>query len=250
LNTIDNADGDAYYTVGWLPADLADTYVLEEDDNASFSSPTIVYDGAGTWWSVPAPGRPSGTYYYRVRGHNQWGHGSYSNIQSVTVPPLLVATTQLNAGQCTTLSWSFTGIKELHIVFGYGYDEEAVQGQGSRQVCPSVTTTYEAIVTKLDNSKETYQRTVNVSGTGCGDPIVWYFEPTAYTVSSGTKISIFWHVECAKGVWLRIGSGSEQGVTGQGLKTDIVIYSTTTFKLKIKKTSGDYVYASFKVKVK
>ena len=250
LNPIDNSDGDAYYTVSWLPANLADTHVLEEDDNASFSSPTIVYNGAGTSWSVPSPGRLSGTYYYRVRGQNQWGYGVYSNIQSVTVAPFLVADTQLNAGQCTTLSWSFTGIKELHIVFGYGYDKEPVPGQGSRQVCPSVTTTYKAIVTKHDNSQETHQRTVNISGTGCGDPIVWYFEPTAYTVGSGGKVSVFWHVECAKGVWLRIGSGSEQGVMGHDFRTDIVIYSTTTFKLKIKKASGDYVYASFKVTVK
>ncbi len=251
LNSIDNSDGDAYYTVSWSTADLADAYVLEEDDNANFSSPTIVYDGAGTSWSVPAPGKSAGTsYYYRVRGRNQWGYGVYSNIQSITVPPFLVADTQLNAGECTTLSWSFTGIKALHIVLGYGYDEEPMPGQSSQQVCPSVTTTYEAIVTKLDDSEVTYERTVNVSGTGCGDPIVWYFEPTASTIGSGGKVTVFWHVECARGVWLQIGSGSEQGVTGQGFKTDIVLYSTTTFKLKIKKENGDYVYASCKVKVK
>ncbi|MBC8264572.1 MAG: hypothetical protein H8E47_10670 [Anaerolineales bacterium] len=249
LNPIDNTDGDGYYTVSWLPAGLADTHVLEEDDNASFSSPTIVYSGAGTSWSVPAPGRLSGTYYYRVRGQNQWGYGVYSNVEAVTVPRFLIADTNLAAGQCTTLSWSFTGIKKLHIIFGYGYDKEPVPGQGSRQVCPSVTTTYKAIVTKHDDSQETHQVTVNVSGTGCGDPIVWYFAPTTYQVHAGQPFSIFWHVECAKGVWLIIGSGSEQGVVGHGSKTDVVIYSTTTFKLKIKKTSGDFVYASFQVKV-
>ncbi len=250
LNPIDNTDGDGYYTVSWLPAGLADTHVLEEDDNASFSSPTVVYNGPGTSWSVPAPGRLSGTYYYRVRGQNQWGYGVYSNVEAVTVPRFLIADTNLAAGQCTTLSWSFTGIKKLHIIFGYGYDKEPVNGQGSRQVCPSVTTTYQAIVTKHDDSQETHQVTVNVSGTGCGDPIVWYFEPTAYTVGVGGTVSIVWHVECAKGVWLQIGSGSEQGVVGRDHRIGIVLYNTTTFKLRIKKASGDNVYASFTVQVK
>jgi hypothetical protein len=250
LNPIDNTDGDGFYTVSWGVADLASTYVLEEDDNAGFSSPTIVIESVGTSWSVPSPGRPSGTYYYRVRGRNQWGYGEYSNVQAVTVVPFRVAHTNLPAGQCTTLSWDFSGIKELHIVFGYGYDKTPVNGQGSRQVCPSITTTYKAIVTKLDNSEVTHQLTVNVSGSGCGDPIVWLFWPTSYTVGVGGKVSIFWKVECAKGVWLQIGSGSEQGVVGEGSKTDIVLYSTTTFKLKIQRTIGDYVYASFTVTVK
>jgi len=175
LNPIDNTDGDGLYTVSWSPAALAETYVLEEDNNAGFSSPAIVYEGSETSWSVPSPGKSPGTYYYRVRGHNQWGYGPYSNVQSVRVSPFRVADTNLRAGECTRLSWNFTGIKKLHIVFGYGYDKEPVPGQGSRQVCPSVTTTYEAIVTKLDGSQETHQVTVHVSGTGCGDPIVWYF---------------------------------------------------------------------------
>ena len=249
LNPIDNTDGDGFYTVSWGVADLANTYVLEEDDNAGFSSPTT-YDSAGTSWPVPSPGRASGTYYYRVRGRNQWGYGEYSNVQAVTVRPFRVAHTNLPAGQCTTLSWDFSGIKELHIVFGYGYDKQPVPGQGSRQVCPSITTTYKAIVTKQDNSEETHELTVNTSGTGCGDPRVWFFWPTSYTVGVGGKVSIFWKVDCAKGVWLQIGSGSEQGVEGLGFKTDIVLYSTTTFKLKIQRTSGDYVYASFTVQVK
>lgn len=175
LNPIDNADGDGFYTVSWPPTDLAETHVLEEDDNAGFSSPTTVYNGTGTSWSVPDPGKSPGTYYYRVRGSNQWGYGVYSNVEAVRVLPFRVADTSLTAGQCTTVTWGFTGIKELHIVFGYGYDKEGVPGQSSRQVCPSVTTTYEAIVTKHDESQETHKATVSVSGSGCGDPVVWIF---------------------------------------------------------------------------
>lgn len=248
LNPIDNPDGDGYYTVSWLPADLAETYALEEDDNPGFSSPMTVYSGADTSWSVPEPGRPGGTYYYRVRGHNEWGYGAYSNVEAVTVVPFRVADTNLTVGQCTTLTWDFVGIKGLHIVFGYGYDKEPVPGQGSRQVCPSVDTIYEAIVTKQDGSKETYQLTVYVSGSGCADPIVYYFSPTADKVYAGQSFLIFWHVECAKGVWLII-DGSETAVVGQDYR-QVTIGKDTLFKLRIKKTDGNFVYASFTVKVK
>lgn len=250
LNPIDNSDGDGFYTVNWFPADLADTYVLEEDDDASFSSPTTVYDDAGTWWSVPDPGRLPGTYYYRVRGHNQWGYGGYSNIESVTVPPFLIADTSLEVGQCTTLSWDFTGIKKLHIKYGYGYAKVGADGQGSRQVCPSITTTYEATVTRQDDSQETYRLTVNVSGTGCADPIVWHFSPTTYEVNPGQRFSVSWRVECARAVWFIIGSGSEQPVVGEDLALDVAIYGDTEFRLKIKREQGDFVYAAFTVHVK
>jgi hypothetical protein len=87
LNAIDNADQDGSYTVSWQPANLATTYSLEEDDNDAFSSPTVVYSGAATSWAVPAPGKVAGTYYYRVRGHNDVGYGPYSQTQSPSSPP-------------------------------------------------------------------------------------------------------------------------------------------------------------------
>ena len=245
LDSIDNSDKDGFYTVSWLTADLADIYVLEEDDNADFSSPTTVYYGTGTSWSATDPGRLGGTHYYRVRGQNQWGYGEYSNVEAVTVARFRVADTNLTAGQCTTLRWNFTGIKALHVVLGYGYDKTAVPGQDSRQVCPSVPTTYKAIATKQDDSQEIYQVTVYVTGSGCGDPVVWHFFPTADRVYAGQSFIIFWHVECAKAVWLII-DGAEAAVVGQNYK-QMAIYKNTLFKLKIKKENGDFVYASFTV---
>lgn len=86
LHSISNPDGDGWYSVMWPDAPRADTYSLEEDDNASFSSPIVVYSGGGNLWNVPNPGKTAGTYYYRLRGHNPWGgYGPYGNIQAVTV---------------------------------------------------------------------------------------------------------------------------------------------------------------------
>jgi hypothetical protein len=248
LNPIDNADGDEYYTVTWLPAQLATVHMLEEDDNASFTSPSIVYYGSATSWTVPSPGKLGGTYYYRVQGQSLWGYGPYSNVRSVSVPRFRVEDTSLTVGQCTTLTWNFTDIKELHVVLGYGYDGTAVPGQASRQVCPSVTTVYEAIVTKLDNTEETHRLVVNVTGTGCADPVVWSFASTAYSVHAGESFVVFWHVECAKAVWLVI-DGKETAAVGQAHK-EMTISKNTTFKLKIKKRNDEFVYASFTVGLK
>ena len=83
LDAISNADGDGNYPVSWSVPAGATTYMLQEDDNAAFSSPTVAYTGAGT--SITISGRDIGTYYYRVRGENMYTSSAWSNIASVTV---------------------------------------------------------------------------------------------------------------------------------------------------------------------
>ena len=157
--------------------------------------------------------------------------------------------TNLAAGQCTTLRWDFSGIKALYISFGAGYDKEGVPGTGTRQVCPSVTTTYEATVVKPDNSQEQRQLTINVSGGGCGDPVIQRFVSTTYDVAANKPFSIFWDVECAKTVrFVRVGGG-EEAVGGHGSK-EVTISSNTVFQLKVEKNNGGFVYASFTVRIK
>jgi hypothetical protein len=112
LNPIDNADGDGYYTVSWPVTPQAQTYDLEEDDNPSFSSPTVVYSGVGTSWPVPSPGKTAGTYYYRVRGRNPWSVGGYSNVESVTVllpgTPTLSSINNGDGDGNYTVTWNAT----------------------------------------------------------------------------------------------------------------------------------------------
>lgn len=72
------------YIVRWDPAELADTYRLEEANNEDFSNPE---DWHLTGNSRMFPAKTScGTYYYRVQGYNNWGYGPYSNIRSFNVP--------------------------------------------------------------------------------------------------------------------------------------------------------------------
>ena len=85
LHAIDNADGDGTYTVNWGEATLADTYILQEDDNTAFSSPQEVYNSSGLSWT--AMGKSAGTYYYRVKAHNSWGDSGWSTVQAAFVAP-------------------------------------------------------------------------------------------------------------------------------------------------------------------
>ena len=83
LNAINNADGDANYVIIWGPAARAQRYELQEDDNSSFSSPTVRYSGSDTSYSVS--GQAAGTWHYRVRGCHGGGCGVWSNVQSANV---------------------------------------------------------------------------------------------------------------------------------------------------------------------
>ncbi|HET6630264.1 MAG TPA: hypothetical protein VFG91_10860 [Woeseiaceae bacterium] len=98
------------YTVSWgTSSGTATAYKLYEDTNSTFSSPTLVYNGAGT--SKLLPDRGNGTYYYRVRACNSNGCGSYrtgGNAISVTLPPGVPASITVPPGSETgsfTISW-------------------------------------------------------------------------------------------------------------------------------------------------
>jgi hypothetical protein len=254
LNPIENADLDGIYTVSWTSAARAETYSLEEDDNDAFTSPTVVFSGSGLSWT--APNRLPGTYYYRVRGHNQAGYGPYSNVQSVTVKVSFRAdNTTLTVGQCTTLRWDTSGIKAIYVTFGYGYDPAGVVGVSSHQVCPSVDTTYKAIVNFPDNSQRTYTVFIDVSGTGCADPVIWRFAPTTYQVSPGEKFSIFWgselgYSDCADARYFKFGYNPEIEVAPIGSYIDAQIYGNTTFQLRLHKDGWGDAYASFVVTIR
>jgi hypothetical protein len=86
LDPISNPDSGDEYMVAWQSATAATSYILEEDDNASFTSPRIRYEGAALQYSVT--GQSAGSWHYRVRAHNAAGNSPWSNIEQTTVDPL------------------------------------------------------------------------------------------------------------------------------------------------------------------
>jgi len=109
LNAIANADGDGNYTVSWNASARATSYLLQEDDNAAFSSPETRYAGSGISWN--ATGKPTGIYSYRVQASNTWGTSGWSNTVSTIINPIDIVNGDFEAGatgwtQYSTHGWT------------------------------------------------------------------------------------------------------------------------------------------------
>ena len=88
LNTVQDTDyGD--YVVSWTehPSRLADTYTLQEATSANFTD-NLREICTTSQQSCLVVDKEKGTYYYQVRGQNQWGYGKWSETQAVKVPYL------------------------------------------------------------------------------------------------------------------------------------------------------------------
>lgn len=84
LYPIENGDGDGAYLVDWSDVSGATGYILQEDDNSSFTTPTVRYAGANSLF--PVTGQGAGTWYYVVRAIGPGGDSPWSNIESVSGP--------------------------------------------------------------------------------------------------------------------------------------------------------------------
>lgn len=82
LLEIDNDNRDGDYVVEWTDVDEATSYLLQEDDDADFSSPTP-YNLAAS--SYQANDKQGGIYHYRVAALGPTGQSDWSNTRSVEV---------------------------------------------------------------------------------------------------------------------------------------------------------------------
>jgi thermitase len=85
LYAIVNPDQHDEYQISWSPTTAATSYLLEEDDNNTFSTPQTRY--AGTSLSYNVTGQAGGPWYYRVRASNSGGTSDPSNVVSTIVAP-------------------------------------------------------------------------------------------------------------------------------------------------------------------
>jgi hypothetical protein len=76
-------DDDGTYYINWSSVAGATGYVLEEDDNSDFISPTEVCSDIGICYLITS--KAKGTYYYRVKATASGMESSWSNIESITV---------------------------------------------------------------------------------------------------------------------------------------------------------------------
>jgi len=73
------------YSVSWDSISGASLYQLQEDIGPSFSSPRLVYEGAGV--SASCIHTHPGTYYYRVRASRDGSWGNWSEPVEATILP-------------------------------------------------------------------------------------------------------------------------------------------------------------------
>jgi heat shock protein HslJ len=79
------------------------------------------------------------------------------------VTQFTASSTVINQGECATLSWNVQNIQAVWVYpAGQPYNQFPVTGQGSQQVCPQQTTTYEMRVLLRDGSVQIQQITIQV----------------------------------------------------------------------------------------
>lgn len=119
LETINNPNNWVEYALDWSYTDPGtevpdpEDYTIEEADNASFSNPET-YNTSGTSLAIDDDGREKhdGTYYYRVRGNNEYGPGEWSNVEttSLRVTPLTPSLKSVNKADeeaSYTVRWTY-----------------------------------------------------------------------------------------------------------------------------------------------
>ena len=78
-----DTDTDGDYEISWERAIRATFYILQEDEDPSFTSPKTIYRGFETKKVIY--GKSNGDYYYRVRACNDAGESEWSPIRKITV---------------------------------------------------------------------------------------------------------------------------------------------------------------------
>jgi hypothetical protein len=101
------------YQISWSAAATATTYTLEEDENASFTSPQTRYVGASLNYNVT--GQRGGDWYYRVFASNSAGNSGLSNVESTAVAlsslsaPDLATIDNTDQDGSYLVDWDYTG---------------------------------------------------------------------------------------------------------------------------------------------
>lgn len=134
----------------------------------------------GRWWVTPIQGAANGQGWVSVNYVQAFNAGNVPVIPSPPPPlptptPTAMATVSpninfwvdnpvINQGQCTTLRWNVQNIQAVWVYpQGADFNLWPATGEGSRQVCPTVTTTYEMRVQLTNGNVEFRQLTVTVN---------------------------------------------------------------------------------------
>jgi heat shock protein HslJ/uncharacterized protein YraI len=134
----------------------------------------------GQWWVFNTASSPTGLGWVSA---SNVAASNAENVPVIAAPPLPTPVptptiaptpaaslsftadqTTINRGECTTLRWSVENIQAVWVYQqGNDWRNSPVTGQGSQQVCPEVTTTYQMRVQLTDGSVELRSITIVVN---------------------------------------------------------------------------------------
>jgi len=106
-----NEDGN--YVLSWNQVIRAIGFILEEDVNITFDSPTTIYQGSNLSFEVL--NRNNNTYFYRLKAYTCYEEGPWSNIVDITVdwPPSIPQNLQASVnpvGNTINLTWDLNSV--------------------------------------------------------------------------------------------------------------------------------------------
>jgi heat shock protein HslJ/uncharacterized protein YraI len=136
----------------------------------------------GQWWVTPVQGAPNNQGWVSASWVQAFNTANVPVVAAPPLPPTAVPTatpvpqatpqaqisfwadrTTITQGECTTLRWQVYNVRGVWVYpVGQDFRNFPVNGEGSRQVCPQTTTTYEMRVRLNDDSIQTRQLTINV----------------------------------------------------------------------------------------
>jgi hypothetical protein len=176
-------------TISWTESSDATSYELQYATDSTFSSPTTLYSGSSrSLLTTPTPSTET-TYYYRVRGVNSHGNGTWSNTVDLTVTISSSSTTtpgtttlsdpgsSIESGTSVTISWtasSDASSYELQYATNSSFTSSATLYSGSSRstlITPtsSIATTYYYRVRGVNShGNGTWSNTVDLSITVAG----------------------------------------------------------------------------------
>ncbi|MCB0070221.1 MAG: META domain-containing protein [Caldilineaceae bacterium] len=146
------------------------------------------------WWAASIPAAPNGIGWVSadfVAAANAENVPVIEPAPPIVAPPILVTPpatptpvppatptvtptpqlslwadrTNINSGECTRINWSVDNVQAVWVYpRGESFDRFPRAGQGSQEVCPTTTTTYEMRVLLRDGSTVFREVTINVTG--------------------------------------------------------------------------------------
>jgi heat shock protein HslJ len=158
--------------------------------------------------------------------------------------------TTIDQGQCTVLRWSATNAEAIWINPSTDlFDRTPRPSQGSQQVCPSVTTTYQMRVSQRNGAIDLREVTITVRPSATPEAQISFWADRT-TINQGECTRIYWHVENVEGVWVypqgerfdrfpRTGQDSER----------VCPNSTTTYEMRVLMRDGSIVFRQVTINV-